>query len=176
MSTTSISTASDEHQSREALAQMLWTGGIIGFFAIQAVIWAVAITLTSNDPSHAVVADLDERVGSSDDRRAAREASARLGWVTSVSIVSANEASGKRGVQIRISAPDGQAVPIEEIEVFGFHRARVTDRKSLKLQAVKPGVWQIDEPLTRKGWWRFQGQARAGNDHYQFELTEFLQL
>ncbi|MBL8856277.1 MAG: FixH family protein [Planctomycetaceae bacterium] len=176
MTTNSISNLSDEHQSKEALAQMLWTGGIIGFFAIQAIIWIVAITLTSNDPSHAVVADLDERVGSSDIRRAAREASDRLGWSTSVSVVPSANPATKRSVQIRISNQAGQAIPIEEIEVFGFHRARVTERKSLKLQAVEPGVWEVDEPLTRTGWWRFQGQAKLGHDQYQFELTEFLQL
>jgi nitrogen fixation protein FixH len=84
--------------------------------------------------------------------------------------------AGNRIVQIRISDQAGRALPIEDIEVFGFHRARVTERKSLKLEAVGPGVWQIAEPLSRTGWWRFQGQAKLGHDHYEFELTEFLQL
>jgi nitrogen fixation protein FixH len=176
MSTPSVLSNSDELKSREALAQMLWTGGIIAFFGIQAIIWAVAITLTHNDPSHAVVAGLDERVGGSDERRAAREASQQLGWTTSVAVVPPTEPSAKRTVQIRITDQAGQPVPVTVLEVFGFHRARVTERKVLKLDVVEPGVWQVSEPLTRAGWWRFEGQAVLGTHNYQFELTEFLQL
>jgi nitrogen fixation protein FixH len=176
MSTPSVLSASDEFKSREALAQMLWTGGIIGFFSIQAIIWVVAITLTHNDPSHAVIASLDERSSSSDERRAVREASERLGWKTSVAIESPQEPSAKRRVQIRILDPMGQPVAVEKLEVFGFHRARVTERKALTLEAVEPGVWQVNDTMTRAGWWRFEGQASLGSDRYQFELTEFLQL
>ncbi|MBL8889490.1 MAG: FixH family protein [Planctomycetaceae bacterium] len=174
--TTTALTNSEELQSREALAQMLWTGGIIGFFAIQAVIWAVAITLTHNDPSHAVVAGLDERVGSSDERRAAREASQKLGWTTSIVVVPETETSTHPRVEIRITNQAGRPVPVEKLEVFGFHRARVTERKLLELESTAAGVWQIVDPLTRSGWWRFEGQAVSGTDRFQFELTEFLQL
>lgn len=172
----SIPAHSEEHQSREALAQMLWTGGIIGFFLIQALLWTVAITLTHNDPSHAVVADLDERVGGSDLRRAAKLASDRLGWNTSVSVVSPVSPNAKRTVQIRIFDLMGQPVPAQNLEVFGFHRARVTERKTLTLQSIAPGVWQVNDTMNRTGWWRFEGNASLGTDRYQFEVTEFLQL
>lgn len=175
MSTT-VLTNKDDLQSREAFAQMMWTGGIIGFFVIQAIIWAVAITLTHNDPSHAVVAGLDERVGSSDERRAAREASQKLGWSTSVALVRGAEPSAKQCVEIRITDRAGRPVPVEKLEVFGFHRARVTERKALQLETIEPGVWHVKDSLTRKGWWRFEGQAILGTEQYQFELTEFLQL
>lgn len=173
---TTIPAHSEEHQSREALAQMLWTGGIIGFFLIQALLWTVAITLTYNDPSHAVVADLDERVGSSDLRRAAKLASDRLGWRTSVSVALPVRPNAKRTVQIRILDQMGQPVPAQNLEVFGFHRARVTERKNLTLQSIEPGVWQVNDTMNRVGWWRFEGRASLGTDRYQFELTEFLQL
>ncbi|MCE2792876.1 MAG: hypothetical protein LW697_10550 [Blastopirellula sp.] len=51
----------DALAQREATARLLWTGGIIAFFAIQAVLWIVAITLTSQDPSHVVFEGYDQR-------------------------------------------------------------------------------------------------------------------
>jgi hypothetical protein len=60
--------------------------------------------------------------------------------------------------------------------VFGFHRARVTERKPLALEPLGPGVWGVAEDLKRKGWWRFEGRASAGNQEFTFRITEYLAL
>ena len=64
----------------EATARLLWTGGIIAFFAIQAVLWIVAITLTSQDPSHVVFEGYDQRALNWDSWQQSMRASAALGW------------------------------------------------------------------------------------------------
>lgn len=168
--------AAEELQSREALAQMLWTGGIIGFFVVQAIIWAVAITITHSDPSHAVIADRDERIGSWARRREVQVANERLGWQTVVEVVPATAEGGQRQVQIRLQDPAGNPVLAEQLEVTGYHRARVTEKRSLPLEAVEPGVWRVTADLKRAGWWRFEGQANRGTDEFQFRVTEFLSL
>lgn len=169
-------TAADDLRSREALAQMLWTGGIIGFFLIQAIIWAVAIAITHSDPSHAVIADRDERIGSWQRRREVQVANERLGWQTVVEVVPAAAVGGQRQVQIRLQDPAGKPVLAEQLEVTGYHRARVTEKQSLPLEAVEPGVWRVTADLKRAGWWRFEGQANRGTDEFQFRVTEFLSL
>jgi len=169
-------TSAEEQQSREALAQMLWTGGIIGFFAVQAVVWAIAITLTYRDPSHAVIADLDERVGSWDLRRAAHVASENLGWQTVIEVTPGETGQNTKQVQLRLQDRAGNLVAAERIDVFGFHRARVTERKRLALELIEPGVWRIAEDIKRPGWWRFEGQASLGADEFTFRATEFLVL
>jgi len=168
--------AADDLQSREAFAAMIWTGGIIGFFVIQAIIWAIAITITHSDPSHAAIANLDERVGSWDRRREAQVASDLLGWQTVVEVVRPTSGSGQPQVQIRLQDQAGNPVVAEQLEVTGFHRARVTERQTLPLVAVEPGVWRVASDLKRAGWWRFEGQARLGEDQFQFRVTEFLTL
>lgn len=172
---TTLSPAEDL-QSREAFAAMIWTGGIIGFFVIQAIIWAVAITITHSDPSHAVIANLDERVGSWDRRREAQAASDQLGWQTVVQVMPPASTSGQPQVQIRLQDRAGNPVVAEQLEVTGFHRARVTERQTLPLEVVEPGVWRVTTDLKRAGWWRFEGHASRGIEQYQFRVTEFLTL
>ncbi len=189
-STTHLSPA-EELQSREALAQMLWTGGIIGFFLIQAIIWSIAIAFTHNDPSHAVIADLDERTGSWDRRRNAQVVSDQLGWETVIAVTPRSDATTadsqrseasrssenrNSNVQIRFLDQAGNPVVVDHLEVIGFHRSRVTERKQLELEPVEPGVWRVVEDMKRAGWWRFEGEARRGSDRYQFRVTEFLEL
>ncbi len=181
MSSATHLSPSEELQSREALAQMLWTGGIIGFFVIQAIIWAIAIMFTHNDPSHAVIADLDERTGSWDRRREAQTASDLLGCQTVIEVAPKADGQGTDGqttkeVQIRFMDQAGKPVIVEQLEVIGFHRSRVTERKQLALEPIEPGVWRVAEEMQQAGWWRFEGQASLGSDEYQFRTTEYLAL
>jgi nitrogen fixation protein FixH len=154
----------EERKAKEAFAQMVWTSGIVGFFAIQAMIWAVAITLTHNDPSHAVVADLDERVGSWDQRQAALAASDRLGWTVQIVVDPKMDSFGQRGVEVRVVDRTGQAVPIESVRLQGFHRARIAEKQEIELNPVGPGLWRGTAKLRQSGWWRFEGTAERAED------------
>ncbi len=66
-------------QQKEKTAQFLWTGFILMFFVLQAILWTVAITLTTGDKSHAVIASYDARALNWDEEVAQRNASAS--WV-----------------------------------------------------------------------------------------------
>ena len=65
-------------QQKEKTAQFLWTGFILMFFVIQAIVWIVAITLTANDKSHAVLPNYDERALKWNEEVALRAASEKL--------------------------------------------------------------------------------------------------
>ena len=78
-------------QQKEKTAQFLWTGFILMFFVIQAIVWIIAITLTSNDKSHAVLPDYDQRALNWNEQVKVRAASEKLGWQSRLSI---DETSG----------------------------------------------------------------------------------
>ena len=73
-------------EQKEKTAQFVWTGFILLFFVIQAIVWTVAISITTRDPSHAVVAGYDEKALNWDDEKALRLASANLGWQAEIVI------------------------------------------------------------------------------------------
>ena len=62
-------------ENKEKTAQLMWTGFILGFFVIQAIIWIIAISITARDASHAVVAGYDEKALKWDDQKALSAAS-----------------------------------------------------------------------------------------------------
>ena len=70
----------------ETLSQFVWTLLIFGFFGAQAIVWLVALTLTANDNSHAIVAGYDENALKWDEQRAEQIASDILKWSASFRI------------------------------------------------------------------------------------------
>jgi len=165
---------SEELRAREALAQMIWTVGIVGFFGVQAIVWAVAITLTHNDPSHAVVADLDERVDSWERRRKAQSASQQLGWQAEISVAPQADSLGQRMIEVRVLDAQGQPVELDELQLSLFHRARVAERRELDFQPLAAGHWQASALMRRSGRWRFSGQAIRDQQRLLIQEDQFL--
>lgn len=149
-------------QAREALAQWLWVTGIVGFFLIQAVLWMFALVLTNNDPSHAIVADFDERASSWDDHRTAVAASDQLGWTYQIDISAQADALSQRTIDVIVRDSTQQPVELDSLSLSIFHCARVAQKKDLPMQRVAPGVWQAITKLDRAGRWQLSGSAEQG--------------
>lgn len=107
---TEISTT--EIQQKEQLARFLWTGFILMFFAVQAIIWTIAILMTSNDSSHAVVRDFEAKAALPPSRAERSDSNRAIGWTASLKVLSAsskqtgtNQSGSRSGRLPEITAP-----------------------------------------------------------------------
>lgn len=151
---------------REATARMLWTGGIVAFFVIQAVLWTVAITLTSQDPSHVVFEGYDQRALNWDSWQETVRASAALGWKTELQIGNVATVMGQRDLTLRLADRDGQAISNATVELKLFHRARAAEAETLSLQEFRPGEYVTSFRPQHAGTWKFEVTATRGADKF----------
>jgi len=168
-----MSTAELNHQvtantlaQREAAARMLWTGGIIGFFLIQAILWAVAITLTSQDPSHAVLEGYDQRALYWDSWQEAQRASSALGWNSVLEVSSPAEVSGRQNLFLQLTDRDGSPQTGATATLRVFHRARAGEAKTVSLEEAAPGTYVGDFQARHSGIWTLELTALKGEQHY----------
>jgi nitrogen fixation protein FixH len=155
---------------REATARMLWTGGIIGFFLIQAILWTVAITLTSQDPSHAVLEGYDQRALNWDSWQESQRASAALGWISKLEVSAIAQVDGRRSLILQISDRDGSPLTGVAATVRVFHRARAGEAKLIPLEEATPGSYIGDFQAQHSGLWTLELIALKGEQRY---LQEF---
>ena len=151
---------------REATARLLWTGGIIGFFIIQAILWAVAITLTSQDPSHAVLDGYDERALNWDSWQESRRASEALGWSSKLEISEKAQVNGRRSLILQLSDRDGSALSGAHVSLRVFHRARAGEAKTIRLEEATPGNYVGDLQAQLSGFWTLELTALKGEQRY----------
>ncbi len=153
----------------EKTAQFVWTGFILSFFIIQAIVWSVAITVTARDSSHAVVAGYDEQALRWDDVKRLRQESARLGWIAQVVVDSNADIRNNRLMTIEIKDRLGQPVEGAKIELRAFHRGRAAKVQQLRCQEIEPGVYAATVRISKFGKWQFSGQATVGKKVFLVE-------
>lgn len=151
---------------REATARLLWTGGIIGFFLIQAILWAVAITLTSQDPSHAVLEGYDQRALNWDSWREAQRVSKALGWNSKLEVSGTAQVDGRRDVFLQVTDRSGAPLTGATGTLRVFHRARAGEAKTVALEEVAPGDYVGDFPARHSGLWTIELNVVKGGERY----------
>ena len=156
----------DALAQREATARLLWTGGIIAFFAIQAVLWIVAITLTSQDPSHLVFEDYDERAVNWDSWQETMRASAALGWQSDLRIGADADVTGQRELLLTLVDRSGQPVRGAAVDLRLYHRARAAEAVTVSLQELLPGEYVTSFRAQQPGNWNFEVTASRGAAKY----------
>lgn len=156
----------DALAQREATARLLWTGGIIAFFAIQAVLWIVAITLTSQDPSHLVFEDYDERAVNWDSWQETMRASAALGWQSDLRIGADADVTGQRELLLTLVDRSGQPVRGAAVDLRLYHRARAAEAVTVSLQELLPGEYVTSFRPQHAGIWNFEVTANRGTAKY----------
>lgn len=158
-------------QQKEKLAQWLWTGGIIAFFGIQAVIWAIAITLTTNDPSHAIVADYEKSSLSWDQSQAILKQSQALGWQTELTVSRTASLTGEREIRLQLLDRAGRPIEVAEVNLEIFHYAQAAIVHQVQLQPQGQGVYAGKLPMQRSGYWRFSGVIDHPEGQFIFNET-----
>ena len=155
-------------QEREAVAQLAWTTGIIAFFGVQAILWSVALFLTSNDPSHAIVEDYDKKAMNWDAQRKAEEASRKLGWTCEISPSEPLKNNDRqRMVEIRLRNRTDEPISGATVSVRAFHKARAAHPIEKQLTEANAGVYSGILEMPKEGQWQFEVTAILGEDHYR---------
>ena len=150
-------------QPGEHKAQLLWTALILMFFCIQAVIWTVAISVTSSDLSHAVVAGYDEQALSWDEVKSAKQSSDNLDWQTTIIVDSDKDIRGNRNVTVEITDRSGNPVSDTNLQLRVFHRAAAGRPQQIQFTETKPGIYTSTLCVNRFGKWCFHGTATQRN-------------
>ena len=140
-----------ELQQKEKTAQMLWTGFILAFFVIQAVIWAFAITFTMNDKSHAIVSDYDEKALNWDEEVAERLASSKLGWNAEILVDPTSDVSQFHAISIKLIDSEGQPVTKAKLELGAFHRSRAANTQKIQMSEINDGIYSGKIQIRRSG-------------------------
>ncbi len=167
-----MNASSIEH--REKTAQYLWTGFILLFFVIQAIIWAIAITYTANDKSHAVVAGYDEQQSNWNDQVAARADSAKTGWQFELNVDPAGDIRKHHPLQLRLADSGNQPVSGARLQLEAFHVGRAGEPQTLELQETQRGVYSGSLKLGRNGHWQFTGAATRGKARFLIDERQYL--
>lgn len=160
--------------NREKSAQLLWTGFILMFFLIQAVIWMFAISVTANDHSHAVVNDYDEQAFKWDEYRKQQRASKSLGWNAQLQIAPNRDTQGNRVVDLSIVDRNQNPVEKASIEFDAFHVGRAADIQSVPLEETEPGVYRGCLRVRHGGNWQFRGQASLDQDTFLIQIRTYI--
>lgn len=165
------SAISSQPQKREFTAQLAWTAFILLFFIIQAILWTVAISATSQDSSHAVVSGYDQQALHWDEVKRRRSASNKLGWKATASFGGSTDVADIRVVSVQILNAQDQAVSDAQVEVKVFHRGHAADVHVMKFTCQGDGVYQSKMPVCHDGWWVFDGTAKVDDAEYLIDTT-----
>jgi len=165
---------SAQDAGRDSRRRFVMPAVVIGLLGGHVLFIAYAITLATGDPSFGVVPDYYQRAVGFDDRKAALQASADLGW--SVELTPANSASvrGERVLALRITDVDGLPVTGASVVLDGYHVARAGNPQSCELTEVLPGQYAGTARMTREGFWEFDLAARRGETVYVTHLRQYI--
>ena len=158
----------------ERTYQLIWTGIILSFFLIQAVIWTVAFSVTANDRSHAVLADYDQKSLHWDQEQAVRRASVALGWQSVLTVDATGDIRGNRVLTMTLHDSAGKPVDVPAIELSAFHRGQAADVQLLRLKKIDSGEYATTVHVHKSGQWQFTGSVRSEDD--EFLVDEILLL
>jgi len=159
---------------QETAARLRWTAVIAGFFIIQAVIWAVAIVLTNNDSSHAVVPDYDQKGQAWNETAAERRASEKLGWTANIAVDPEEDSLGLRAIRIGLKDRQQQPIDSADMEITLFHRAHAARAETLHAEQDNSGRYAIKARMKSDGLWQFRLRAKRGSDVFWHEETQQL--
>lgn len=157
---------------RERRVQRICISAIVGFFSIQACLWACALWFTSRDDSFAIISDYERRSDNWEQLQSELRASRQLGW--KVSVDQTLDPSGQPAISLRLL--DAQAQPVEgaELSVVMFHGGRAAVKQQLAAQESGPGVYLVRPTIDRDGRWKMMGKAVLGQQQLVIDRDCYL--
>jgi hypothetical protein len=144
------------------------------FFMIQAVIWLVAISLTSGDVSQAVSPDYDAANMDGETRRLIRAGSERLGWASGLAIDRMADREGKHRVTLSLIDRDQLPVSGAAVQAIVFHKGRIAEAVELSFKETDtPGTYESSVHVRHGGWWVANGTAKRDQDTFLIDTEVF---
>ncbi len=162
--------------ANEPLAFLSWGAFILFFFALQAVLWSVAITVTASDTSHAVVSGYDQEALRWDQTVAQQQASDALGWSAELKIDGSSDVPGDRKLVVVIIDASGAPLAGATVEVLAFHKARAARGQQLELKEIAPGIYSARLKVQHQGNWKIKGTASLAGSRLLFEELTYLKV
>ena len=163
--------ATATNHPNEKIAQTIWTAFILAFFVIQAIIWTIAISVTANDQSHAVVSGYDQQALHWDQVKQAYSDSERLGWTARLSVSDSADLFSNRKFQLKLFDRNEQPVKNASIELKAFHRGAAADVQLIELSQNEPGIYLGIINVVRSGKWCFEGTAKLDGKTFYIQQT-----
>lgn len=164
----------EELARAESLAKYRWTGIIIAFFFIQAVIWSFAIVMTHNDPSHAVAKEYNNQTMSWNEQRELLAASQALGWQATATVSEFPDALGNRVFGIQLVDREGKPIADANVKATVFHQARANEEMTFVMNEAEPGLYVATGMINRKGTWRIACEATQGDKKFVWDERLYL--
>ena len=161
-------------EQREKLAQLRWTGVILFFFLVQAILWTGAFMVTHNDPSHAIVAHYHEQALHWDEAQAARQASSALGWKAEIKVDPTGDTWHNRAIRLKLLDRNQHPIAKADVVLQAFHRSRAAEVQTIPLTETEPGIYSGTIRVRHAGRWQFDGTATQGKQ--QFLIDQELRL
>ena len=160
-----------EKERKERRSQFIWTGFILAFFGLQAVLWTFAISMTARDLSHSVVAGYDEQALNWDEVKQRWEESRRLGWECEIAVESEGDVFGNRLVTINLSDSDGNPLGDVIVNLSAFHCGTASEVQDLQLEQIEKGIYSGGIAVRRFGNWRVRGEAMLNGQKFLIHRT-----
>lgn len=132
-----------------------------GLLLVSLAIGAVTVFVALDDPGFAVEEDYYQRGLAFDDELTRQRASAELGWSAAIE---AEVRPGQPSGPLRLRLRDATGGPLAgaSVRVRGFSIARSVEQTEAMLAEREPGLYAVEFPLQRPGFWEFQVHAEAG--------------
>ncbi|MFY8199901.1 MAG: FixH family protein [Pirellula staleyi] len=136
----------------ERNSRAFWILMILGFFAIDLAIAAIAITMAAGDPSFRSIPGYGERAVAWDERQALRDAWQNRQWHIAIQRV------GNPSDAIEVAITDRNHEPVSGCVGSArlFHYTRVAQQVSATLSEIAPGRYQAKVDVAKLGLWSFE--------------------
>jgi len=142
--------------------QLLWPGLVVVLLLGQLVVCFVMISRAVGDPTAAIEPNYYQKALKWDQTRAARAASAALGWSASWDVARVADILGQRMIKLSLTDDAGAPITDAEVDLRFFHHARSADRRDAMLAHGGGGIYAAALPMKRPGLWTLEVRAARG--------------
>ena len=153
---------------RERSSMRFWVCIICGFFAIDFIVAAIAISMAAGDPSFRSIPGYGERAVAWDVRQERKRASKDLEWKVELRRIEPS----RDAIHITIRNAANEPVSGCTGSVRMFHFTRVAEQLRSDLNEIEPGVYRARIDVSKPGRWQLDlGIHASGDRHFWDEQT-----
>lgn len=159
-------------EARQRRSALFWPLLIVGLLVLHVVGMMTATVIATRDRSFVVLPNYYQRALHWEERKAAADASERLGWTRRIELGAYDAARRTRAVQIRLADRDGRPVDGLTLRVNAAPELRPTETQSLTFAPHGPGVYAADVLISTDGPWTFDIDATGADGVRYVALAE----
>jgi nitrogen fixation protein FixH len=151
-----------------------WPFIIVGLLLAHVLLMTVAVMIATHDPSFAVTPNYYEQAVNWDKDKAAKLASAQLGWTLRVEAAGRVDPLGRRAATFVLADAAGAPIPAAKLDVLFFHHAHAAEPQALSLTTASDGRAAQLLPMRHAGFYDFRCTAVAGGKTFTATITQFV--